>query len=100
MKKFKFGGGFLLIVISYSFSFVFFSWGFSKPDLERVWEIYHEVKIGKIKSLTEKDKLILTKNLKKHSSLEEEFLKNKKFKFINSKLFNTTLNYKVVNEVK
>jgi hypothetical protein len=81
--NYKIGGGFLLILISYSISILFFSWGFSKPELERVWEIYHEFKIDKISNLTDSDRFILSKNLIKHSNLKNEFLKEKEIVILN-----------------
>lgn len=81
--NYKIGGGFLLILISYSISILFFSWGFSKPELERVWEIYHEFKTDKINTLSENDRIILSKNFIKYSDLKNEFLKEKEIAILN-----------------
>lgn len=91
--NYKIGGGFLLILISYSISILFFSWGFSKPDLERVWEIYHEFKTDKINTLTENDRIILSKNLIKYSNLKNEFLKEKEIAILNTNI-NGLIKYK------
>jgi hypothetical protein len=56
-------------VLAYGGCFAFLAWGSSQPPLERVWELHHELRIGRTVQLAERDRQILTDALTRHPRL-------------------------------
>jgi hypothetical protein len=40
--------GFVAVCATYVLAAAFLVWGFATPDLDRVWALHHELKIGKL----------------------------------------------------
>lgn len=70
-------GGFIAICLTYCLVFGFFMWGFTTPELDRVWTICHEIQSGKTTKLQNKDLIILSRNMAKYPNLAGELLKGK-----------------------
>ena len=51
--------GCVAVCATYLLVAAFFVWGFTTPDLDRVWTINHEMKIGKLKKLKASDRALL-----------------------------------------
>jgi hypothetical protein len=66
--------GFVAIVLTHLGLAAFLAWGFRQPPLERVWELHHELKIGKVGKLKEKDHALLDAALVRHHELAEALL--------------------------
>jgi hypothetical protein len=56
-------------VLAYAGCLAFLAWGTAQPPLERVWELHHELRIGRTVRLAARDRRILTDALKRHPSL-------------------------------
>jgi len=54
----------------------FFVWGFSTPDLDRVWTLHHELKIGKLGKLKAGDRALLEDCMARHPRLALDLLDN------------------------
>ncbi|MBW1810988.1 MAG: hypothetical protein JRJ87_22555, partial [Deltaproteobacteria bacterium] len=74
--------GFIVICLTYAFTIGFFIWGISTPDLDRVWTIHHELKIGKMKKLKGNDRKILQASMQRHSYLARALLRNQQIGII------------------
>jgi hypothetical protein len=61
--------GFCCLVLAYGSCFAFLAWGSAQPPLERVWELHHELRIGRTVQLAERDRRILTDALERHLRL-------------------------------
>ncbi|HVZ31353.1 MAG TPA: hypothetical protein VG963_02950 [Polyangiaceae bacterium] len=61
--------GFCCLVLAYGVCFAFLAWGSAQPPLERVWELHHELRIGRTVQLAERDRRILTDALERHPGL-------------------------------
>jgi len=68
------GRGFVFICLTYTFVLSFFTWGFSMPDLDRVWILYHELQIGKINKLSDMERIVLSKSTARYPGLTRELL--------------------------
>jgi hypothetical protein len=53
---------------------LFLAWGIEKPQLERVWELHHELKIGTLGKLDQEDHRLLSAAMGRHPNLAEELL--------------------------
>jgi len=53
------GPGFVLLCASILLTAAFFLWGASEPELDRVWRLLHELKIGKRETLKQRDLALL-----------------------------------------
>ncbi len=61
--------GFVAICATYVLVIAFFLWGLSTPDLDRVWTLHHELKIGRIGRLKEPDREMLLRAIERHPPL-------------------------------
>ncbi len=61
--------GFVLVFLTYVLVVAFFVFGFSVPDLDRVWTLHHFLKIGSIERLDPVDKALLDVAMKRHTRL-------------------------------
>lgn len=61
--------GFSLVVVTYALSIAFFAWGLSTPPLDRVWQLHHELKIGRIYKLPKEDRTLLLDAMRRHPAL-------------------------------
>jgi hypothetical protein len=52
----------------------FFIWGFSTPDLDRVWTLHHELKIGKLTKLKAGDRALLEACMARHAELARDLM--------------------------
>jgi hypothetical protein len=52
----------------------FFIWGFSTPDLDRVWTLHHELKIGKLMKLKAGDRALLEDCMARHPRLATDLM--------------------------
>lgn len=66
--------GFVCLVASIALTVAFFSWGFRQPDLDRIWTIHHQLKIGAISELAPKDQALLERNMRKYPALASALL--------------------------
>lgn len=66
--------GFSLVVATYALSVAFFAWGLSTPSLDRVWQLHHELKIGRIYKLSKDDRRLLIDSMRGHPSLASALL--------------------------
>jgi hypothetical protein len=66
--------GFSIVVATYALSIAFFAWGLSTPPLDRVWQLHHELKIGRIYKLSKDDRRLLIDSMRQHPSLANALL--------------------------
>lgn len=66
--------GFSLIVLTYALSVAFFAWGLTRPPLDRVWWLHHELKIGSLYKLEREDRDLLLSAMARHPALANALL--------------------------
>jgi len=66
--------GFSLVVATYALTVGFFAWGLSTPPLDRVWQLHHELKIGRVYKLSKEDRQLLESSMQSHPSLATALL--------------------------
>jgi hypothetical protein len=66
--------GFLIVCATYILVVVFFAFGFTTPDLDRVWTLHHFLKIGHIEQLDVEDRVLLDNAIKRHTKLTNALL--------------------------
>lgn len=66
--------GFLAVVTTYAFAAAFFAWGFTTPDLDRVWFLHHELKTGEVYDIKKRDKKMLLRAMARHKELARALL--------------------------
>ncbi|MBN1654739.1 MAG: hypothetical protein JXA30_13290 [Deltaproteobacteria bacterium] len=66
--------GFIALLLTYGLAAAFFLWGFSQPDLDRVWYLHHELKIGRTYQIKKRDKKILLRAMARHRELARALL--------------------------
>jgi len=66
--------GFVLVALVHLGLVGFLVWGFEQPPLDRVWELGHALKLGKLETLTPRDKNLLRATLERHPGLAESLL--------------------------
>lgn len=66
--------GFILVIGSYALTLAFFAWGLSTPPLDRVWQLHHELKIGRAYALTPDEKDLLSGAMRRHPALAAALL--------------------------
>ena len=66
--------GFSLVVATYALSIAFFAWGLSTPPLDRVWQLHHELKIGRVYKLSKEDRSLLSATMREHPALASALL--------------------------
>jgi len=66
--------GFVAVVLVHVALVAFLGWGFVQPPLDRVWELSHALKIGKISRLAPRDHSLLQAALERHPGLTESLL--------------------------
>jgi hypothetical protein len=66
--------GFVAIVSTLVAVAAFFAWGMAQPPLDRVWEIHHLLKIGKMDHLKGRDRALLGRELIEHRGLARDLL--------------------------
>jgi hypothetical protein len=69
--------GFVAVVSMYTLVVAFFAWGFSTPDLDRVWTLHHKLKIGKIGKLNRGDRETLLRTAARHPRLARSLLSDR-----------------------
>lgn len=66
--------GFCLVVFTYGLTVAFFAWGLSSPPLDRVWQLHHELKIGRVYDLSSDDGELLLSAMLRHPRLAAALL--------------------------
>ena len=66
--------GCLAVCATYLLVVAFFVWGFSAPDLDRVWTLHHQLKIGKLKKLKAGDRTLLEDCMARHPQLARDLM--------------------------
>lgn len=66
--------GCLAVCATYLLVAAFFVWGFSTPDLDRVWTLHHELKIGKLLKLKAGDRALVEDCMARHPRLARDLL--------------------------
>ena len=66
--------GFSIVVATYALTIAFFAWGLSTPPLDWVWQLHHELKIGRVFKLSKEDRQLLTSAMQRHPSLAAAML--------------------------
>jgi hypothetical protein len=66
--------GFSIVVATYALTIAFFAWGLQTPPLDRVWQLHHELKIGRVFKLSKEDRQLLTAAMRRHPSLAAAML--------------------------
>jgi len=66
--------GFLAVGATYSFAAVFFIWGFTAPDLDHIWYLHHELKIGRVYELKKRDQKMLLRAMAHYKDLARALL--------------------------
>ena len=56
------------------FAVAFFVWGFTTPDLERIWFLHHELKIGRVYELKKSDRKMLLRAMARYKDLARALL--------------------------
>lgn len=69
--------GCMAVCATYVLVAAFFIWGFSTPDLDRVWALNHELKIGKLKKLKAGDRALLEDCMARYPRLAQALLDGK-----------------------
>ena len=64
----------MAVVLTYGLSTAFLAWGMSTPPLDRVWQLHHELKIGKEKKLKKRDREILEAAMERYPDLASALL--------------------------
>jgi len=64
----------LAFAATYIFATAFFAWGFTTPDLERIWFLHHELKIGKVYELKKRDRKMLLRAMARYKELARALL--------------------------
>jgi len=76
--------GCLAVCATYVLVAAFFIWGFSTPDLDRVWTLHHELKIGKLLKLKAGDRALLEECMARHPRLARDLLDNEEIGIISA----------------
>jgi hypothetical protein len=66
--------GFSLVVLTYGLTLAFFAWGLGTPPLDRVWQLHHELKIGRVYKLEQVDRELLLSSMARHPALAAALL--------------------------
>lgn len=66
--------GFCALIVVHVGLVAFLLWGFATPPLERVWELHHTLKIGKLGRLEPRDVELLRTAMANHPQLAESLL--------------------------
>ena len=66
--------GFVAVCLTYCLVVAFFLWGFSTPDLDRVWTLHHVLKTGEMTELEPNDRKLLTDAMHRHQRLTSALL--------------------------
>jgi hypothetical protein len=66
--------GFMAVCLTYCLVVAFFLWGFSTPDLDRIWTLHHLLRTGELGRLTPEDREILSDAIVRHESLARVLL--------------------------
>jgi hypothetical protein len=61
--------GFSLVVATYALSLAFFAWGLSPPALDRIWQLHHELKSGRVYKLSKEERQLLSSAMARHPAL-------------------------------
>jgi hypothetical protein len=62
------------VVLTYALTLAFFAWGLATPPLDRVWQLHHELKIGRIYKLSKEDRKLLLGAMTEHPALANALL--------------------------
>lgn len=65
------GAGFVLLVVVVLTCLSFFAWGLAKPDLDEVWRLQLELKVGRRAPLSSQEMGLLQRALCEHPSLAD-----------------------------
>ena len=66
--------GFLLVVAVYTAALLFGLWGLQRPDLDHLWFLKHELRVGRRQILDPDDVKVLFRALDRHPELADDFL--------------------------
>jgi hypothetical protein len=66
--------GFTAILATYGLTLAFFAWGLSPPPLDRVWQLHHELKIGRVYELEKEDLELLRSSMARYPALAAALL--------------------------
>lgn len=68
--------GFVTVCLVYAALAVFFAWGLSTPDLDRVWTLHHELKAGYIGAPSKRDRRVIERSMAEHAELADALLRD------------------------
>jgi|SRR5690606_3800320 len=66
--------GFVAVLLVHAVLVAFLFWGFAQPPLDRVWELSHELRIGRFGTLAPSDLALLRSTLARHPRLADAIL--------------------------
>jgi hypothetical protein len=66
--------GFVAVCANYLLAAAFLGWGLTTPDLDRVWTLHHELKIGERGMPRGEDRAVMTRALRQHAELANALL--------------------------
>lgn len=69
--------GLVAVVLVHAGLVGFLVWGFREPPLDRVWELSHELHVGKLGTLADRDRDLLLATLARHQRLTEALLSDR-----------------------
>ena len=76
--------GFLAVLLVHLGLIVFLAWGFARPPLDRVWELHHALKIGKVGTLDSSDRALLLAAMARHPRLARALLSESDFGLVSA----------------
>ncbi len=66
--------GFIITIFVYLAVAAFLFWGFATPRLDKIWQLHHELKIGRVSKLRSEDTELLRQALEDHPALASALL--------------------------
>jgi hypothetical protein len=71
-------GGFMLLCLTYAGLVGLLAWGFATPDLDRVWTLYHELRIGRRPPLSHNDWQLLRRTVEEQPDLARALIDDRR----------------------
>jgi hypothetical protein len=74
MRRWRPSLGCWLLVVVHLLAVGFFAWGLSRPELDRVWTLYHSLRIGRMPRLSAEDRRLFDRALERFPRLTPALL--------------------------
>jgi hypothetical protein len=68
------GAGFVLLVLVLASSVAFFAWGMATPPLDEAWRIQVELRVGRTKPLSKRERRIFSRAMCRHAEIADGIL--------------------------